>query len=181
MRHVALIGLVLSACGPSVAPAPPAAPEPVPIVAIAPEPPPPDVDPVEPEAPEDVMDTDQLTTVLEGFGPVERNGNAIQLEVEGHVLIALTDERHDRMRLVVPVVEATQLDEDEKDRLLAANFHTALDARYAVHDGVLYSVFIHPLSPLTREQAQDAVRQVVTLAATFGASYSSGDLVFGSN
>ena len=69
MRHVALIGLGLSACAPSVAPAPPAAPEPVPIVAIAPEPPPPDVDPVEPEAPEDVMDTDQLTTVLEGFGP----------------------------------------------------------------------------------------------------------------
>ncbi len=36
--------------------------------------------------------------------------------------------------------------------MMIANFHTALDARYAISDGVIYAAFIHPLSSLARRK-----------------------------
>ena len=71
-----------------------------------------------------------------------------------------------------------ELTDDEARLLLAANFDRALDARYAVARGYVWSVFIHPLSLLTDAQFIDGVSQVVTLADTYGTSYTSTDLVF---
>ena len=59
-----------------------------------------------------------------------------------------------------------------------ANFHTALDARYAFNKGILYAAYIHPLSTLTKAQLESALEQTATLAATFGKEYSSGSLIF---
>ena len=53
------------------------------------------------------------------------------------------------------------------------------DARYAVARGQLWGVFIHPLSALEREQFVSALVQTVTVAKTYGQSYSSGAMVFG--
>lgn len=64
-------------------------------------------------------------------------------------------------------------------RVLEANFHSALDARYATSDGVLYAAFIHPLSPLTEAEVRSAVAQVASLVRSFGTTYSSGELVYG--
>jgi len=61
---------------------------------------------------------------------------------------------------------------------LQANFDSALDARYAVANGVLWSAYIHPLSSLQDKQFLEAVGQVVNLTSTFGSSYSSGALIF---
>lgn len=47
-------------------------------------------------------------------------------------------------------------------RVLEANFHSALDAKYAVFGDVLWSTYMHPLSTLTIEGATDAVDQVST-------------------
>ena len=62
---------------------------------------------------------------------------------------------------------------------MAANFHTALDGRYATSEGVLYAAFIHPLSPLTEEELASALRQVAALARNFGTTYSSDALLYG--
>jgi hypothetical protein len=63
--------------------------------------------------------------------------------------------------------------------MLQANFDTALDARYSVAKGVLWSLYLHPLESLSDEQFLASLGQVVNLAASFGTSYSSGGLSFG--
>ena len=64
-------------------------------------------------------------------------------------------------------------------RLMQANFDTALDARYAVAQGRLWGVFIHPLSPLEHDQFLSGLAQTVNLALSYGQSYSGGASVFG--
>ena len=60
----------------------------------------------------------------------------------GEVHVAcLTDARFDRMRLIAPVVETDELTDAHREACLEANFHTALDARYATSEGVLYAAF----------------------------------------
>ena len=75
--------------------------------------------------------------------------------------------------------QAEGLEPDELMRLMQANFDTALDARYAVANGRLWGTFIHPLSPLEREQFISALIQTVNLARTYGTLYSGGAQTFG--
>lgn len=104
---------------------------------------------------------------------------AWQFQAEGRTLVCFTDESADRMRIMTPVAEADPADTEEMARCLMANFDRALDARYCVHDGQLWSAFLHPLSSLDQNLFHSAVRQVATLADNHGTSYSSGDLIFG--
>lgn len=92
----------------------------------------------------------------------------------------LTNVTHDRMRIVAPIGPEAQLTEPQRKRMLEANFHSALDVRYATSNGLVYAAYIHPLSPLRREEIQSALRQVAELVKTFGTTYSSGELSFGS-
>lgn len=85
----------------------------------------------------------------------------------------------DRMRLLSPVETADAVDADRFIRLMQANFDSALDARYAVAKGVLWSVFIHPLSSLTADEFGSGLGQTVNLVVNYGSSYSSGALIFG--
>ncbi len=90
----------------------------------------------------------------------------------------ISDVKHDRMRIIAPVTEYPALTSKIKDAVMKSNFHLALDARYAVSNDVLYSAYIHPLSPLTKKELKSALNQVSTLALTFGSTYSSGELSF---
>lgn len=101
-----------------------------------------------------------------------------QFIVESRALLVITDEKADRMRIMTPVAESGEVDEKIMMRLLQANFDTALDARYAVAQGKLWSVFIHPLQVLSESEFIHGVGQVVNLANTYGGSYSSGLLIF---
>jgi len=83
------------------------------------------------------------------------------------------------MRLVSPVIEASNMSEQQIIASLVSNYHLALDARYAIGSGVLFSTYIHPLAELTESQLISAVRQVATLSKTFGTTYTSGELSFG--
>ncbi len=94
-------------------------------------------------------------------------------------MACISDTLFDRMRLIAPIIEEDQVTEKQKRAMLAANFHTALDARYATSNGVLYAAFIHPLSPLTEEELASAIRQVAALAKNFGTTYSSDELIYG--
>ena len=87
-------------------------------------------------------------------------------------ILVITDERHNRMRIMSPVTTQDRLNEAELTRLLEANFSSALDAKYALRDQTLWSVFTHPLGELSDEQFLDCVAQVANLANNFGQSYA---------
>lgn len=101
-----------------------------------------------------------------------------QFVFESLPMLCLTDEVHNRMRILTPVADADDLHSNEVKRCLEANFHTALDVKYAISDNVLWVVFIHPLKELSKDQVIDAIYQVYNAAATFGTSYSSTYLAF---
>ncbi len=82
------------------------------------------------------------------------------------------------MRIISPITEVQNLPEGELENALVANFHSALDVKYAISDGVLWTVFIHPLKELSEAQIEDAILQVYNGAETFGTTYSSTNLAF---
>ena len=110
--------------------------------------------------------------VVGGFG-LQRDGQG------GEDVAVIVDQRANRMRILVPISSADGLSADELLRLLQANFDTALDARYAVANGRLWSTFIHPLAELQGEQLISGLAQTVTLAQTYGDTYTSGAIMFG--
>jgi hypothetical protein len=93
-------------------------------------------------------------------------------------MACLIDPSFDRMRFIAPITELTNLDDGTKDAVLEANFHTALDARYASSNGLLFAAFIHPLSSLDDALARSALDQVASLVHTFGTTFTSGTLEF---
>ncbi len=125
------------------------------------------------------MNPDKLLKSIENYGEsVESEGNLISFMYKGVNLYCVFDKNADRMRLVSPIVEVKNVPPEALIIALQANYHTVLDARYAIGDGIVYSAFIHPLSPLTEKELQSAIRQVSTAAHTFGDQYTSGELSF---
>lgn len=102
-----------------------------------------------------------------------------QLMIQERLLFVITDEAHNRMRIFTPVIEEKELDISFLQEMLSANFHSALDAKYSIYEGFVVTVFTHPLKELTEEQLTDALKQVATLAHTFGTTFSSTELIFG--
>ena len=109
----------------------------------------------------------------------EGDPGAWLLYTQDHILLILSDEHNNRMRVFTPIIEAEEATSFQLERMLKANFHSALDAKYSIHDGFVVSVFTHSLRELTRRQLLDAINQVVALSKNFGTTYSSTDLKFG--
>ncbi len=91
----------------------------------------------------------------------------------------ISDVAHDRMRIISTITEYKDVTKEQLDAMMVSNFHTAIDARYGVSHGILYSAYIHPLSSLSEEQIKSAVTQVANLTLSFGSEYSSGLLRYG--
>ncbi len=108
-------------------------------------------------------------------------GNTIRFAYKQRPLICVYDENANRMRIISPIVETKDLEEKHLLNALVANFHSALDIKYALSDEVMWAVFIHPLRELTEHQVTDAINQVYTASITFGSTYSSTNLVFPGN
>jgi len=98
--------------------------------------------------------------------------------VANQKILVITDEKADRMRIISPVVKSDKLSQGELHRLMQANFDSALDARYAIAKGILWSAFIHPLSSLTDEDFLVSLGQVTNLVTNYGRSFSSGALIY---
>ncbi len=94
-------------------------------------------------------------------------------------MLIVTHTEADRMRLVMPIKPASELSVEEVQSMMLANFHSALDARYAVSNGIVVAVFIHPLSTLQERDARSAILQVNNLVENFGGSYASSAVGFG--
>ena len=91
----------------------------------------------------------------------------------------LCDEDHNRVRLMAPIGELKEMDPDFLALLLRSNFDRALDARYALRNEELWSVFVHPLSTLASDDLGLFLDQVVALVKNTGTTYASTELVFG--
>ena len=101
-----------------------------------------------------------------------------KFEVGDSIVFVITDESHNRMRIMSPVIELGSVTSDELQTLLEANYDRALDARYCIKNEVIWSAFLHPLAELNDRQFLNALDQVVTLENNFGSSYTSSGLVF---
>lgn len=99
--------------------------------------------------------------------------------VEGLEVAVVYDVGADRMRIIMPIGSADELDEENLLRMMQANFDSALDARYAVAQGTLWGVFIHPLSTLTSEEFLVGLGQTANVVISYGSSYSSGLFIYG--
>ncbi len=109
----------------------------------------------------------------------EGESGFVQFSYQNTQMVLISDTTHDRMRIIAAITDTDSLSQEQVDAILESNFHTALDARYASSDGILYAAYIHPLSYLHQAQIESAVIQVANLAQSFGSSYSSGQLSFG--
>lgn len=122
----------------------------------------------------------RLGQILLALDPeAQASGNAMEFSIEGIPVIVIADPVADRMRAMVPIRSSEGMSQAELLRVMQANFDSALDARYAVAQGRLWGAFIHPLSPLERDQLISALVQTINLARTYGQAYSGGAQVFG--
>jgi len=126
------------------------------------------------------MNNDRLEQLLiANTDSIQGNSGRWQVLLQEMPMIVVTDETNDRMRIIAPIIEASKLDEGLLLDCLTANFHSALDVKYAISDGLLWSAFVHPLSPLSDGEVESAIKQVYAAAATFGTTFSSTSLLFG--
>lgn len=119
----------------------------------------------------EILFADQVDAIM---GPP----GAIQTRVDGINVYLISDPANDRMRIVAAISMVDNVDPRLNAILLRANFHSTLDTRYAISDGVVYGTFLHPISSLSPELLESALAQVLSLAKTYGSSFSSGELHF---
>ena len=128
------------------------------------------------------MDNAKIQELLENtFDKVEGVSGNWQVICEQRVLFILTNEPHNRMRIFTPVINQKELKKGEMESMLNANFHAALDAKYALYGEFVVSLFTHPLREIQIHQFLDALKQVATAANNFGTTFSSTDIIFGGN
>jgi len=133
-----------------------------------------------PDAPPAALDGARLAELIRLVDPeAQVDANSVRFTIAGRMHLAVFDEAADRMRLMTPVASVEVLDESLMYRMLQANYDSVLDSRYATAQGLVWSVFVHPLSTLDEAFLASAIRQVHTAAETFGTTFSSGELVYG--
>ena len=94
-------------------------------------------------------------------------------------VFVLSDDSHDRMRIMAPIGELKELEAKVLQMLLEANYDRALDAKYALRGREVWSVSVHPLATLAPDDFASFLDQVVRLVKNTGSTYASSDLVFG--
>ena len=125
------------------------------------------------------MNNEKLNAIIYTLSDdIEGANGQWQFIIDSTLFICLTDELHNRMRIISPIEKMENVSDQSLVRCMEANFHTALDVRYSISDGVLWSAFIHPLKELTKEQVISGLSQVYSCVKTFGTTYSSGALSF---
>ncbi|MEX0351258.1 MAG: hypothetical protein AB3N15_17685 [Paracoccaceae bacterium] len=130
--------------------------------------------------PEPAMTYERLGRIIFALDPeAQPNGPGFQFVIEGVPVLVVTDPQADRMRAMVPIRNAGDLTSEDLIRMMQANFDSALDARYAIANGTLWAAFIHPLSPLEKNQFISGLGQTVNVAKTYGTLYSGGAVQYG--
>ena len=130
--------------------------------------------------PEGPMTPARMADILKALDPdTQQQGTGFQMTLGDVPVLIITDPLADRMRAMVPIRAAEGMSAEDLQRVMQANFDTALDARYAIARGRLWATYIHPLSPLEKDQLISALGQTVNIALTYGTAYTGGALSFG--
>ena len=101
---------------------------------------------------------------------IEGPSGAIRAQIETFNVYLVSDAKYDRMQILMPIAYAKGLDVRALTALLEANFQNTLDARYAISDGIVQGVYLHPISTLTPGMVRSALEQVVNLGRNFRAN-----------
>lgn len=126
------------------------------------------------------MSADSLAEIIKTFDEdAEVSGNAVQFSLLERDLIMVYDENADRMRIITPIAKAGLADSALMERMLQANYDAVLDVRYAMANDIIWVVYLHTLSTVTKDDFLSGIAQAVTAAETFGTSFTSGAMVFG--
>jgi len=110
---------------------------------------------------------------------VEGQSPVWEIEILDRLMMVVTDPSSNRMRIIAPITKSEELTPEQVQKCMVANFHSALDVRYAFSEGVLWSAYIHPYRELTEDQFIDGIIQTLRAALTFGTTYNSTDMIFG--
>ncbi len=126
------------------------------------------------------MTMDRLNTIITRLDSnVEKPRNGFwRFTVTGATVIVVGDETFDRLRILVGIQSAENLTKDQLMQIAKSNYDTALDARYAISQNILWSMYAHPLKSLGDRQFISAIGQTVNLAISYGDGYSSGGILF---
>lgn len=119
----------------------------------------------------------EIVLALDPDAQIAQNG--IEFTVDDVPVLIVMDVQADRMRAMVPIRAAGEMTPEEMTRVMQANFDTALDARYAIAGDRLWGVFIHPLSPLEKDQLISGIAQTVNIANTYGTLFTGDAAQFG--
>lgn len=126
------------------------------------------------------MTPDGLDAIVKKIDPeAKRDANLWQFTVLERQVYIVADPGADRMRVMSPITQTSNITPALYQRMMQANFDAALDARYAVAQDLVWSVFIHPLGSLNERELLSGTAQTVTAAVNFGTSFSSGAIVYG--
>jgi len=129
---------------------------------------------------EPAMSAERMAEIITALDPDARaTRNGIEFTVDDVPVLVVMDVQADRMRAMVPIRSADGMSLEELERVMQANFDSALDARYAIAGDRLWGVFIHPLSPLERDQLISGIAQTVNIANTYGTLFTGGAAQFG--
>ena len=132
------------------------------------------------KAEEEGMNPDRIVEIIIEIGDeVLVDRNIVQFRFAEVPMIMVYDNSADRMRIISPIAKLEELEEGELLRTMQANFASALDVRYAVSSGTMWSAFLHPISQLTSPMVVSAIQQVAAANLTFGTEYTSTGMTFG--
>ena len=127
----------------------------------------------------EIMNNDRLDQLIKRFDQHAAGKPGFwQITYDNMQVLIITDEKANRMRIITQITDVKELTKEHLYRLMQANFDSALDARYAIAKDAIWSTFLHPLGSLTEKDFYSGLAQVITLATTFGSSFSSGALMF---
>ncbi len=125
------------------------------------------------------MDNEQLDQIFRSLtNEIDGSNGNWEFVINDIHFVCLTDELHNRIRIIAPIRDHQTMSEEDSKRCLEANFHSALDVKYAISGKVLWVAFMHSLKELTESQVEDAVEQVYSAVMTYGTTYSSSNLYF---
>lgn len=127
----------------------------------------------------DFVSVEMIDETIRGLDPdAERQNTTWRFQVQGYPVFVIADTDADRIRVQVPVTQTNRLTARDWRRVTSANFDTAIDARYAAAQNVLWAVFVHRFSTLTQEDFASGLQQCLNLMATYGTAYASTNRVF---
>ena len=125
------------------------------------------------------MNNSKLDEIFKTVCDSVSGGNGVwEFQLDSLKMLCITDQVNNRMRIISPVAELKDISQEQIMEAMEANFHSALDVKYAIANDIMWVAFIHPLRELTEFQVVSAVTQVFNARITFGTLYTSTELTF---